>query len=286
MASRNTGGRARAAVFLLISAVAAIVAVGVVYTMIQSYQKQLDIVSRPPETIEVVVAKVTLFQGQTLAETDVELKKVAPEYVPETVFHTIEEVVGRVPAERIIQGEYVRRERLADPEAGVGLNAIIPRGQRAVSINITNASAVSGFLNPGNYVDVLATVKTKGEGQKTVTMLQAKRLLAVNNRLGGDGGEGGVVGTDARVKPSVTLALTPEEAELMVHAFEEGVVTLTLRNDIDVINVDTEGTRAANLLGDDTKVIKYTNVKAKRTEKAPCKVSVIKGRKEAVYKCN
>jgi pilus assembly protein CpaB len=271
MAQRQTGGRARAGFFLMISAAAAVLAVVLIYRLIQSYQQELVLASKPEETIPVVVAKHTLNQGQTLGELDLEVKEVVPAFVPDTVFHAVQEVVGRVPGERIIIGEYVRRERLADPEAGVGLNALIPKGQRALSLNLSDGSAVSGFLNPGNYVDVLITLaQTEGKDAgviQTVTLFQAKRILAVNSRLGA-GDLDGPARDGAVHAPSITLALTPDEAEKMTHAYSSGSVTMTLRNDVDVTQVTTNGARANKIVGKtDAPVVEFTKVIPRKREK-------------------
>jgi pilus assembly protein CpaB len=149
-----------------------------------------------------------------------------------------------VPRERILALEFIREERLADPEAGIGLNAIIPRGMRALSINISDGSAVSGFLNPGNYVDVLVTIEgDETREAETRTLLQAVTVLAVNSRLGNS------AEALERARPSVTLAVTPDLAEKLAHAVAQGAVTLTLRNDIDVTHVETHGALVSNLLG-------------------------------------
>lgn len=268
MAQRQTGGRGRAFIFLVISALAAILAVVVIYRMIQSYQEQLAKAQEKEELTKVVVAAHTLYPGQTLTDTDLVIKELPPAYVPETVFHEKEEVIGRVPAERIIGGEYVRRERLADPEAGVGLNAIIPRGMRALSVNITDGSAVSGFVNPTNYVDVIVTISPDSTGGKlqTVTMLQAKKVLAVNNRLGDAEGPDAEPGG----RPSITLALTPQEAEKLTHAHVRGDVTLTLRNDVDVTQVKTSGAHSDKLIGRaDAPAVPVGPVKPKRQKGTP-----------------
>lgn len=244
--ARATGGRNRAAIFLLVSMLAAVVATTFLYRLVS--QMNASIPKQPDPTVQVVVAQKTLYQGETIREEHVALKDVPPDFIPETVFYNLDEVIGRVPRERVLIDEYIREERLADPEAGVGLNAIIPRGMRAVSLNITDASAVSGFLNPGNYVDVLVTIeapkdRSGGAKKKTITLLQAVYVLAVDNRMGGeDAAEG-------KIKPSVTLALTPEQAEQVTHAKIEGDVALTLRNDVDVTRVETHGAINQVLIG-------------------------------------
>lgn len=245
MARRNTGGRLRALLFLFISFSAAAVASVVIYFVISSYQSELQNASPPEDTVDVMVAKADLGPGRTITATDLEMKELPPDYVPDSVLRQIEQAKGRVPRERILRGEFIREERLADPEAGLGLNAIIPRGMRALSINITAGSAVSGFLNPGNYVDVLVTLQGDQSSREstTKTMLQAVTVLAVNNRLGTN-----VEDLDGRYRPSVTVAVTPENAQKLTHAVAQGDVTLTLRNDIDVTHVETHGAMASKLL--------------------------------------
>src|SRR5690606_33215827 len=175
MARRQTGGRIRAGIFLLVSMGAAGAASAVIYTVITNYQQELESAIEPEITIPVMVAAKELPQGGTIVLEDLAMKALPPDYVPDEVLRQPEQAVGRVPRERILAQEFIREERLADPEAGVGLNAIIPRGMRALSINISNASAVSGFLNPGNYVDVLVTIPgADGRKTETVTLLQAK----------------------------------------------------------------------------------------------------------------
>lgn len=245
MARRNTGGRLRALVFLFISFGAAAVASVVIYFVISSYQRELDDVGQEREAeIQVMVAKQDIWQGKTIDEEDLAMVMLPQDYVPESVLRATEQAVGRVPRERILAHEFIREERLADPEAGVGLNAIIPRGMRAMSINISDGSAVSGFLNPGNYVDVLVTIDGDDSREaETQTLLQAVTVLAVNNRLGNR------AESLERARPSVTLAITPDLAEKLTHAVAQGTVTLTLRNDIDVTHVDTHGALASTLLG-------------------------------------
>jgi len=263
MSRRNTGGRARALFFLLISLAAAAVAVVVVFLVITSYQQQIVEAEKEDDTVLVMVAARDLYQGVTIEEGDLEMRHLPPTYVPNSVLRQREQAVGRVPRERILKEEFIREERLAESEAGLGLNAIIPRGMRALSINISDGSAVSGFLNPGNYVDVLVTLQGDEDQSEaeTVTLLQAVPVLAVNARVGERN-----VGADD-VKPSVTVAVTPEQAERLTHAVAQGAVTLTLRNDIDVTHVETHGAIVNEMLGGDADETRIT-VKEWRAQQA------------------
>lgn len=243
MARRNSGGRLRAVLFLLVSFGAATVASLAIFYVIKSYQSELVSTSQQDPTTNVVVAAHDIWQGKTITEEDLEEVELPKDYVLDTILLSKAQAIGRVPRERILAKEFIRQERLAAQEAGVGLNAIIPRGMRAVSINISDGSAVSGFLNPGNYVDVLVTIQGDDTREaETATLLQSVTVLAVNAKLGNaDAAE--------RASPSVTVAVTPEQAEKLTHAVAQGEVTLTLRNDIDVTHVETHGALASTLLG-------------------------------------
>ncbi len=280
---RNTGGRLRALLFLFVSFGAAAVASIFIYLIIRSYQQELQTAQAPDETTTVMVAARDMWQGITIEAGDLAMIELPPEYVPESVLRQPEQAVGRVPRERILSQEFIREERLADPEAGVGLNAIIPRGMRAISINISDGSAVSGFLNPGNYVDVLVTISgDESREAETNTLLQAVTVLAVNNRLGNSSSES----TGDRSKASVTVAVTPDLAEKLTHAVAQGTVTMTLRNDIHVTHVETHGAFASSLLGgaSDEKRITVKQWNERRAESADGTVTIIQGRESTTEK--
>ncbi|MEZ4235816.1 MAG: Flp pilus assembly protein CpaB [Myxococcota bacterium] len=242
---RETGGGGggsgpvRALIFLALAIFAGSGALVLLYQLITSYQLRIDEAKRPEDTVMVIVAARDLYQGVTITEEDLYAVQIPPKYLPEGVFLSPEHVVGRIPRERILQNEFVRADRLADPESGVGLNAVIPRGMRAISINIADGAALSGFLNPGNYVDVLVTIQpdmeSKGGDKKpeTRTLLQAVFVLGVNSRMEKEDRE---MATERRgkQKPSVTLLVKADEAEKIAHAENMGDIVLTLRNDLDV----------------------------------------------------
>lgn len=250
MAKSSSGGRLKALMFLMVSMFAALLAAVVIFAVIRNFQNQLREARKPPELKEIIVAKRTLWPGMTIVPEYLENKKYPPRFIPDEAIQVGESAIGRVPLERILVGEFIRNERLASRDAGSGLNAIVPQGMRAISLDISGGSAVSGFLNPGNYVDILVTITDGEKILNTVVLLEAVTVLAVNDRLGNaerlskaeqkkkkQNGEGG--SRRVRSKPSVTIAVTPDQAERVIYAQEQGRITLTLRNDIDVTAVDT-----------------------------------------------
>jgi pilus assembly protein CpaB len=238
MAREGGAGPVRALIFLALAIGAGSFALVVLYKLITNYQLKIDEAKRPEDTVMVIVAARDLYQGVTITEDDLYAVQIPPKYLPEGVFLSPEHVVGRIPRERILANEFVRADRLADPESGVGLNAVIPRGMRAISINISDGAALSGFLNPNNYVDVLVTVQPEEatSAQKmpeTRTLLQAVFVLGVNSRMQKETAETAKEKRGSQ-KPSVTLLVTADQAEQIAHAENLGEIVLTLRNDLDV----------------------------------------------------
>ncbi len=245
----SSNGPVKALAFLVIAVVTGAVAIMALFMLINQYQEKIDEAKRPEDTVMVIVAARDLYQGVSVTEEDLYAVEIPPRFLPEGVFLSPDHVVGRIPRERILANEFVRANRLADPESGVGLNAIIPRGMRAISVNIRDGQALSGFLNPGNYVDVLVTIAPELRGVNeevaTETLLQAVFVLGVNSRLGSESRE------DAKKRgaqtPSVTLLVTAEQAEELAFSENQGELRLLLRNDLDVQQHELDRVRISDL---------------------------------------
>ena len=176
--------RRRAIVFVGVATLAGSASMLGVHHLIGGYQAAIDAQRQPEDTVMVMVAARDLYQGIAITDQDLYAVEIPPRHLTEGVFLTPDHLVGRIPRERVLANEFVRSDRLANPESGTGMNAVIPRGMRALSVNIRDARALSGFLNPGNYVDLLVTLDPKGDGElQTKTLMQAKFVLGVNSRI-------------------------------------------------------------------------------------------------------
>jgi len=157
-----------------------------------------------------------------------------------------------------------------------GVAAVITPKKRAVAIKVDKVIGVSGFIRPGNRVDVLVTLpegKVKGSTSSissiTKTILENVLVLTVGQELEKKGKE---------EKPSemdvITLELTPEETEKIALAAMEGKLTLALRNFNDTEDVFTKGSTVPALLdsyygpGTETKAPSTPSVK-KASRKGP-----------------
>lgn len=258
----QTGGRSKAYLFLGVSLVAAVLAAVLVVNLLKRAQKQVEQARQPTETVDVVVATRNLYMGLPIQEGDVAVRALAPEMVPaDVVFTSIDQTVGRTPKERILASEIVRSERLARREAGIGLNAVITPGKRAISIAVKAEEAVAGFVNPLNYVDVIVVIKpddrdAAGTRAISKTLLQGIKVLAVGDTLGGaaqdsakDAKSTKKKKTSTKGKRTVTLEVTLEEAEQISLATAKGDIVLALRADIDITQVETHGAKVDALVG-------------------------------------
>ena len=110
-----------------------------------------------------------------------------------------------------------------------GLVANIPKGMRAFAIDVTEQSGVSGFILPGHRVDVIRFETDRGD-PRGESILQDILVLAA-----------GQVFTRAEERSlttrTVTLALTPEQVDILVAARAKGSLALSLRgvNDHEVV---------------------------------------------------
>lgn len=241
------GGRERGAVFLGISIMGAL-GVGIALTSFMSRIAMREKPQQADEKIQVVVAKKNIAPGWTIAPEMLETRTMERRYVPPEALLSPEEVTGRVALDRVLFGEFIRSERLAQPEAGVGLTAIIPRGMRAYQVQVSTFQQLSGFLNPGNFVDVIAVCEDATPPEAR-TLLRSVSVLAVNDRMiDRSYEEEQAAGTKKqkgkKVKPSVTLALTPDDTVILKAAVAECEVHMALRNEIDITHVESNDPNA------------------------------------------
>lgn len=280
----DSRGTVRALVALLVAVVFGGTAVVVLFQLITRYQARIDEAKKPEDTVMVIVAARDLYPGVNIDEEDLVAVEIPPRFLPQGVYLSPEHVVGQRPRERILANEFIRATRLANPESGEGLNAIIPRDMRAISVEIADGAALSGFLDPGNYVDVLVTI-VPGEDQRekppeTHTLLQAVFVLGVNSRSQNQKAD--TQQTQSNVRPSITLLVTAENAEQIAHAEQMGDIRLALRNDLDNNFVESQGADMAALLGIIQKAEEVKPRRRKKRAAAPAPAPVEEEKKNTV----
>lgn len=160
----------------------------------------------------------------TLVETDA---RPSP-----TVVTRLSEAVGKTAVAPILAGETLSRKKIASGDGRLQVS----QGDRAITISVDNVGSLAGALMPGVYVDVLTTL-TQDSTAFTKTLLQKVQVIAVDNGSGRSGN-------------SVTLAVSPKEAEILTLAQTVGKFHLTLRNFKDVESAAVRGADVDYLLND------------------------------------
>jgi pilus assembly protein CpaB len=275
---QQTGGRYKALLIFGISLTAAVAAVFLVFRVVQLAQQEVAKAREAPTAVDVVVATRDLNVGVTIGAEDIVIRSLAIEMVPaEGIFHTIEDLGVRVPRERILANEIVREQRLALADAGVGLNAIVSPGKRAMSVAVDAETGVAGFIQPGNYVDVIVTIRPDDiDGERawaSKAFLQGIKVLAVGARTDatktGPGATKSGMKGKSREKPTVTLELSLEQAEELALSATRGDIHLVLRNDIDITENDTQGVFASRLVGGEPEEVPAKGPKGPNGPKRP-----------------
>lgn len=186
---------------------------------------------------EVVVAAKDLSIGSRLTADNLALTKWPRASVPRGSFSTIEEVDGRVNISKLVAGNPVLASELAAPGSGAGLVAAIKPGMRAMAIQVNEVTGVGGFILPNTFVDVIS-IEERNRQKTAKRLLEKVEVLAIAQETFIEDGKPKVVRT-------VTLELTPEDAQKLALQTSEGAIQLVLRNTLDEKEVKTPVIRTA-----------------------------------------
>ena len=198
------------------------------------------------ETRPLVVAKVDLPMSAVITPEDLREIDFPVSNYPDGGFDKIADVTERSVTQLILANEPVTKARVTDQGAGWGLETMIPEGYRAVAVAVNQVSGVSGFIMPGSDVDVLLSGMPRGgEERLTTTVLEKVKVISTGHRQ-----QPSENGQPENV-PVVNMLLTPEQAQLITLATQEGQIQLVLRNPLDEERTDKrEITRARQLFDD------------------------------------
>lgn len=185
----------------------------------------------PDTMVSVVAAAVEIPFGVKLEESQVKVIAWPGNSAPQGAYSSIEQVIGRITMNKFYPDEIITEKRIS--EHGSTLSALIAKEYRAISVRVDDVVGVSGFILPGNKVDILATKTDRTTNQaSTRTLLQNIKVLAVDQEASPEKEKPAIV-------RAVTLELKPEQAEIIVQAMQEGTIQLTLRNPLDNDVADT-----------------------------------------------
>jgi pilus assembly protein CpaB len=188
------------------------------------------------ETVDVYAVTRAIAYGESLTMDDVTLIRYAKPHLPEGVFETTEalfpegEDVVRVVIRPMEANEPVLAVKVTDPGEIAGITSLLAPGMRAFTIKVDVSTGVSGFLRPGDFVDVYwsGSISTDRERSQGVTQLikAGLELIAVDQTS--DGNRNG-----AEVARTVTVQVSPQDVAALAQAQSSGNLSLSLRGNGD-----------------------------------------------------
>lgn len=205
----------------------------------QAYTKNLN---------NVVIAKVEIPVGSRIIAEQLTVAQFPRSVAPDGTFAKIDEnLVGRVAVTRIGAREPITETRLAPIGSAAGLSSVIPEGYRAMNVRVDDVVGISGFIMPNTLVDVVVVIDPPDNDNRreriSKIVLQNIKVLANGQNLDKPKNE-----KEAERVRTVTLQVTPEQAEKLALASSEGRLQLVMRNSIDQGDEVTPGANKRTLL--------------------------------------
>lgn len=210
--------------------------------------KQMQSAIVPTQTV--YVASRSLSYGDALTPDDVRAVDWPQDAIPAGTFVDLailfpeDKKEPRLIVRPMEENEAVLAVKITEPGEDIGLTTRLEKGMRAFTIRVDVASGVSGFLRPGDKVDVYWTgAVATANGSEDVTQLiqTAVRLIAVDqtdNQING-----------ARIARTVTVAAKPEAVAALAQAQSTGKLSLSLVGAGDDTEVDEIQVNQVSLLG-------------------------------------
>jgi pilus assembly protein CpaB len=223
-----------------------ILSAAMVYRYLRAQQLELERARESAQgvAVDVVVANEVIPIGSRITEQQVHVVSWPTDARPDGSFTTTAEVAGKIARVTIQKNQPVDGAYLTSDAAGL-LPLIIEEGMRAMSVKVDNVTGVSGFITPNSRVDVLVSgnVENGGEGQqRSKIVLQNIKVLAIGTTIEQH--------DDKPIEvPTVTLLVTPEDAERLTLATRQEPVRLALRHYRDEEDVVTRGVTIRELFG-------------------------------------
>lgn len=239
---------------LIIAAVlATVVTIGIYYYMNLSQET-----SAKSSLTEVCVAKENIPAKMKIESSMVDIAQIDNKYLLKNAVTLKGDAVGKYSVERIVQGEQIVSDRIVSLDKS-GLSYQVPKGKRAVTIEVDELSGVVHMIKPGDYLDVLVYHEEEQiEDKNAITVypdiakivLQKVLVLAIDKNYSSTVEN---IATTEKTETEdnlkkLTLALSPGDSEKLILGDHIGKIHLALRNPEDENIADTPGAVKTDIL--------------------------------------
>ncbi len=144
----------------------------------------------------------------------------------------MKELEGAVVRHMITVGQPITDSRVVHPGDRGFLAAVLNPGTRGVSVPVNATSGIAGFVFPGDWVDLILTIRVNVKDEETgnndtryfsETLLTDVRVLAIDQNIENEKSK-------VNVAKTATLEVTPKQAEMVAIALEMGSISLSLHS--------------------------------------------------------
>ncbi|WP_284163569.1 Flp pilus assembly protein CpaB [Frigidibacter sp. SD6-1] len=190
-----------------------------------------------PRLVDVVVATKAMKYGERFTRNDLEVIKWQADKVPAGAFPIVVAAQGGDPAivPVFFEGETRPRamlrsiepfepllaSKITEPGIDAGITANLSPGMRALALNVDVSSGVSGFLRPGDRVDVIWTGDANNR-QITKLIQSAVRIIAIDQSADADRTE------ETQIARTITIEGSIDQVNALTLAQNSGRLTLAL----------------------------------------------------------
>jgi pilus assembly protein CpaB len=223
---------------------------------INNYQQQLEreraARAAIVPTVEVFVVNRALRYGDKLAQEDVRAVKWPENAIPEGTFKTLEALFPegeeelRTVLRAMEKDEAVLEVKVTEPGEDAGVSSRLAKGMRAFAIRVDVASGVSGFITPGDRVDIYWSGRAEmsdGETQSITQLIQPGiRILAIDQSADAER-------DSPTVARTVTVEATPSQVAALAQAQATGSLSLALVGTFDEDGTEGVAIDQSDLLG-------------------------------------
>ncbi len=181
---------------------------------------------------QIWVATKPISHGERITRENTRLAPWPQEILPADHFDSAQKALfrdgeqPRVAIRAMDQFEAIRATNVSAPGGDAGLTSRLKKGERAFAIKVDVASGVSGFLRPGDRVDVYWTGRLPGrDGEFTKLIQTGVRLIAIDQTVSES--------NEATIARTVTVAASPEKVAALAQAQSTGRLSLSLLSEGD-----------------------------------------------------
>jgi pilus assembly protein CpaB len=196
------------------------------------------------QTVDILVAKGDIGLGQSVKPEDMQWQT-WPAASASTNFisranraEAMREITGSIARAPFIAGEPIREQKLVKADGSGFMAAILPKGLRAISTEISPETGAGGFILPNDRVDVILSKRERNPDKGGPDIVNSEIILTNIRVLAIDQAPKEKDGTSALVGKTVTLELKPEQAETLARSRQSGTLSLALRSITDVNTVE------------------------------------------------